>query len=325
MKISNKDCINLYKSMYLIRRTEELIAENYKKQQMRCPVHLSVGQEAAATGVCSTLNKKDLIISTHRSHAHYLAKGGNLYKMISELHGKKDGSSAGLGGSMHLQDYTSGVIASVPIVGSTIPIGVGIAMANKKLNKNNIVVIFFGEGATEQGVFFESLNFAKLHNLSILFVCENNLFSVYTNLTKRQPSQRNILKIANSFGINSFSIDGNDVLKIYETSKKIRKEIINKCNPILMELKTYRWMEHCGPNYDDALNYRPKGELQKWIAKCPIKRLEKLVISKLLTNLQIKNLKEVINRNINKNFIKAEKAPFPSIKYINNLTYSKIY
>tara|TARA_B110000014_G_scaffold213554_1_gene166430 strand:+ start:141 stop:1124 length:984 start_codon:yes stop_codon:yes gene_type:complete len=323
MKIIKKDYIDLYKTMYLIRRTEEIIAENYSKQLMRCPVHLSIGQEAPATGVCKALTKKDMIISTHRSHAHYLAKGGDLYKMLSELHGKKDGSASGLGGSMHLQDYESGIVASVPIVGSTIPIGVGIAMANKKLNKKSIVTIFFGEGATEQGVFFESLNFAKLHNLPILFVCENNLYSVYTHLLKRQPKQRNVVKIAESLGIPASSHDGNDVLKVYEISKKIRKEIYNKSKPILIEFNTYRWLEHCGPNYDDYLSYRPKGELSNWQKKCPIKKIEKEIIYRKHSFKEVDKIKSVINKTIMKNFIKAEKADFPNLKSMNDLTFSK--
>ena len=161
----------IYKSILEIRTVEELIAENYNKQKMRCPVHLSIGQESVPVAVCNNLKKYDEVVTAHRSHAHYLAKGGSIKSMISELHGKENGCAKGLGGSMHLMDLKANVTAAVPIVGSTLPIGVGKAWANKLKKNSNLVVIFFGDGATEEGVFLESLDFAALHKLNILFVC----------------------------------------------------------------------------------------------------------------------------------------------------------
>ena len=185
----------LYYEMIRIRRIEECISQKYKEQEMRCPIHLSIGQEAIPVGICQNLTKKDKIVTAHRSHAHYLAKGGDLKSMISELHGRETGCAEGKGGSMHLIDLKAGVMAAVPIVGSTIPIGVGISWGIKLKKQNNILVIFFGDGATEEGVFQESLDFASLHNLPVLFVCENNDFSVYSHISKRQSSKRNILNI----------------------------------------------------------------------------------------------------------------------------------
>ena len=195
---------------------------------MRCPVHLSIGQEAPPVGICQNLSKKDKIVTAHRSHAHYLAKGGNLKSMISELYGKKSGCAEGKGGSMHLIDLKAGVEAAVPIVGSTIPIGVGISWSFKLNKKNEIVVIFFGDGATEEGAFQESLDFASLHSLPVLFVCENNEYSVYSHLKKRQASKRDILKIAKAIGIDGTRLNGNDVLNVYLKSKKIINNIRKK-------------------------------------------------------------------------------------------------
>ena len=190
MKIKKKNKIKLYYEMFRIRKIETTIAEKYKEWEMRCPVHLSIGQEAVAVGVCQNLKKKDEIVTAHRCHAHYLAKGGSLKSMISELYGKETGCAKGLGGSMHLIDLKAGVSAAVPIVGSTIPIGTGIAWANKIKKSGKIVAIFFGDGATEEGVFFESLDFAALHELPVLFVCENNEYSVYSHISKRQSKKK---------------------------------------------------------------------------------------------------------------------------------------
>ena len=306
--------------MVKIRKVEENIANLYGDQEMRCPIHLSIGQEAVAAGVCENLNKKDKIISTHRSHAHYLAKGGDLKKMLAEIYGKNTGCVKGLGGSMHLQDYEKGIISSVPIVGSTIPIGVGVSFATnlKNHNKKNITVIFFGEGATEEGVFHESINFASVHNLPILFICENNLYSVYTSMEPRQSNKRDIVKIGNSNGIKSKRCDGNNVLKVYSLVKRSINYIKKNSKPILLEFNTYRWLEHCGPNWDDELGYRKKNELKKWIKKCPIKNFEK----KYMNKTQINYFNKLIQIEINKAFTFAKNSKFPDVKILNKYIYS---
>ena len=320
----NKLYKNLYKKIYKIRQVENKISQVYKEQEIRCPVHLSIGQEAVAAGICESLTKNDEIISTHRSHAHYLAKGGNLKSMIAELYGKSNGCAKGLGGSMHLQDVSTGIFGSVPIVGSTIPIGVGISFYSKysEIKKNNITIIFFGEAATEEGVFHESINFASLHNLPILFVCENNLYSVYTSLKKRQSEKRNIRKIVESNGIKSFSMFGNDVLKVHSLAKHCIRTIRRNKKPIFLELKTYRWLEHCGPNWDDNLNYRPKGELKKWIKKCPLKKFKNKICSNPKKLNIIKKLEKDINNEINIAFSSAKNSKFPKKNILNKYIYS---
>ncbi len=314
--------LNLYKSIYKIRQTEKKIAEHYSEQEMRCPVHLSIGQEAVAAGVCETLKKKDKILSGHRCHAHYLAKGGNLKAMIAEIYGKKTGCVKGLGGSMHLQDQSVGFIMSIPIVGSSIPISAGVALkAKSKMSKEEFVtVVFFGEGATEEGIFHETVNFAAVNNLPILFVCENNLYSVYTPLKDRQPKDRNLVKIVKSHGIKAISADGNDVLKVYNLAKKSINQIRQNNKPIFLEFKTYRWLEHVGPFWDDHLGYRKKDELKYWIKKCPLKNIRKKII-RHVSKKKLNIVEKKIDNEIDKAFIFAKKSKFPSKKLLNKFKY----
>ena len=300
------------------------IVQNYNNLKMRCPVHLSIGQESAAVGICANLKKNDEIVTAHRSHAHYLAKGGSLKKMIAELHGKETGCAEGLGGSMHLIDLNQNITAAVPIVGSTIPIGVGKAWANKLNSANNIVVIFFGDGATEEGVFFESLDFAVLKNLKILFVCENNKYSVYSSLKKRQSKKRNLIKIAKAMGLNTQLFKDHDVLNIYKKTKKIIKTIKKKSVPYLIQINTWRYLEHCGPNYDDNLGYREKRDKIYWAKKDQIFKYENLLKKKGLIKTQdITDMKYKLQNEINRAFKFAEKSKFPSKKILKKYIYSK--
>lgn len=314
----------LYFSMLRIRMIEEYISLKYSEQQMRCPVHLSIGQEAVAVGVINNLKNSDKILSAHRAHAHYIAKNGNLKKMIAELYGKTNGCAGGKGGSMHLIDLNSGFFAAVPIVGSTIPIAVGLSWSHKLQNINNQVVVFFGDGATEEGVFFESIDFSVLKNIPILFICENNLYSVYTRINERQSKQRQLYKIAKSHGLYSFKCEGNDVLKVNDVTKKALNYIKKNRKPAFIEFSTYRWLEHCGPNWDDELNYRPKGELTKWIKKCPIKKLEKEIIKfnpkdkKILLEYESKIYKE-----IEYVFKSVKDSKFPTKKELYTNVYSR--
>ncbi|MDC3083011.1 thiamine pyrophosphate-dependent dehydrogenase E1 component subunit alpha [Pelagibacteraceae bacterium] len=319
--MNKKTKFNLLYSMIRMRMVEERISSEYSNQQMRCPVHLSVGQEAISSGICLNLKDKDQVFSAHRSHFHYLAKGGNLKQMISELFGKETGCAGGKGGSMHLIDIKAGLIAAVPIVGSTIPIGVGLAWANKLNRSNKVVVIFFGEGATEEGVFYESINFAALHNLPILFVCENNYYSVYSNIKNRQPTNRKISNVSKSMGVESYRMNGNKVEEIFTKTQKMIHSIRKKNKPILIELSTYRVLEHCGPNNDDHLNYRNKEELNTWLNNCPIEKYKKqLLKQKVLSKEELKKVYLKIDKEISQSFDFAKKSKFPNkdklFKYI---------
>lgn len=224
--------------MLRIRMIEEAISKRYPEQKMRTPVHLSIGQEAAAVGVCAALNSDDLVVSTHRSHAHYLAKGGDLNAFIAELHGKATGCSGGFGGSMHLTSLDCGFVCSTSIVGGTIPVGVGLAFAKKYKDEPGIVVIFHGDAAVEEGVWHESVNFAVLHKLPVLFVCENNGFSCYTPLKDRQP-RNDFRDLSFAHGLNYSWITGEPELIRNEAQRL-------KSMPSLLEIETKRWYEHCG-------------------------------------------------------------------------------
>ena len=311
--------------MLRIRSVEQTIAKKYSEWKMRCPVHLSIGQETAAVAICQNLSSKDKIFTAHRSHAHYLAKGGNLKSMIAELYGKETGCARGKGGSMHLIDFEAGILGAVPIVGSTIPIGTGVAWGEKLKKNKTVVVIFFGDGATEEGVFQESLDFASLHNLAILFVCENNDFSVYSHLRSRQYKNRSILKIADAIGIKGLRITKKaNVFEVYNKINLITKKIKKTNRPFLVLIDSFRHLEHCGPNNDDHLNYRSKKYIQLGLSNCPIKIYKRFLIkNKIISNLEIIKFKKLIDKEINFAFSFAEKSNYPSRKELLNNIYDK--
>lgn len=294
---------------------ELAISKRYhvEPKKMRCPIHLSVGQESVAVGVCKNLKKEDSIFTAHRSHAHYLAKGGNLKKMIAELHGRKTGCAGGVGGSMHLIDSKVNVLGAVPIVGSSIAIGVGKAWANKLDKKNNIVVIFLGDGATEEGIFFESLDFASLYDLKVIFVCENNYFSVYSHIKKRQSKFRNICKIAEATGIKSSHLKFHDHYSIYKNMKQIVQKVKTNSRPYFFQIDTYRSLEHCGPSNDDHLGYRNKKFTHFWNKNDVVEKAKKDLLKKgVISEKGLKLLEKTISLEIENAFRFALKSPFPS-------------
>ena len=320
--INKKLLHNLLFEMIRMRRIEKKIASEYtaNPQEMRCPVHLSVGQEAIAAGISKNLREFDQVFSSHRCHYHYLAKGGSLKKMISELYGKVTGTCKGRGGSMHLFDSKVNFVAAVPIVGSIIPIAVGTAW-NNKINKNNRkVVVYLGDGSTEEGVFQECLDFASLMNLNILFVIENNNYSVYSNINKRQSPKRSITKLAEASGISSNKMNGNDIINIYEKTKKI---LLNKKTPHLIEFSTFRMLEHCGPNNDDDLNYRNGKEIKYWMKKCPIINFQRYLLKEKLIKKSDLDIMEIkIDKEILEAFNFAKKSSFPKKSSIMNYIYA---
>ena len=267
----------LYRSMLNIRRVEERIQALYSQGDMRCPTHFSIGQEAVAAGVCRNLRKEDYVISAHRSHAHYLGKGGNLRAMFAELYGKVDGCASGKGGSMHLIDLSVNFLGCVPIVGSTIPIGVGASFGAMLQDRDPLTAIFFGDAATETGVFHESVNFAALHRLPVLFVCENNLYSVNTPLDARQPGNRTIAELVRGHGIRTSQHDGQLVETVDAATADAVAHIRDQGSPALLEFITYRWLEHCGPLGDVHFGYRTQEEFDSWVARCPIRLYRKLI------------------------------------------------
>ena len=307
--MNNKIKFQIYKNLLKIRLIENKIAQEYPKQKMRCPVHLSIGQEAIAAPLDQLFEKKDIVVSGHRAHSHYLGKGGDIKKFINELYGKENGFSRGKAGSMHLYDKDNGFYGSSPIVANIIPVGVGIALSNKLKNNNKTVIIFFGDGATEEGVFYESLNFAAIHNLKIIFVCENNLYSVYSNLNFRQAKNRNISDIAKSLKVNSIRANGNNINSTIKAFVSAKSYFIKKKKPILIEFETYRFIEHCGPYDDDHLNYREKKEVNKWKKKDPLKILFKSLNKNQKNDLM--NYSNNLTKKIDELFLECKSSKFP--------------
>lgn len=297
----------LYHSMRRIRSVEEMIALKYDEGKMRCPTHLSIGQEAVPAALSICFNQNDFAVSTHRGHAHYLSKGGNLNSMIAEIYGKATGCAKGKGGSMHLIDTDVNFMGTSAIVGNSIPVGVGLGLSIQLKNTKQISCVFLGEGATEEGVFYESINFAALKNLPVLFVCENNLYSVYSSLSVRQPKNRNIVNLVKSMGLSASTCDGNNSVDCYNLLRKKIKLIRAGKGPQFIEFLTYRWVEHCGPNYDNNIGYREEKEFLDWKKRDPILQMENLINDKII----IDEIKKEIDKEVSQAFKFADESPFP--------------
>lgn len=311
MTLKTKQLLECHRQMLQIRLVEEKIAALHPEQEMRCPIHLSVGQEAVPVGVCSALKKDDYAVGNHRSHGYYLARGGSLKAMMAELYGKADGCAGGKGGSMHLIDLSVNFLGAAPIVSGTIPIAVGVAMGSVMKGEKQVSVAFFGDAATEEGVFYESINFALLKKLPVVFVCENNFYSTHSPLSVRQPKGREIFEMAKGLGIFSFHGDGNNVEEVYELANKAIERTRKGLGPSFLEFKTYRWFEHCGPNYDHELGYRTKKELIKWKQKCPIVSLEKRLTEQNISTKVLEKIREGVNVEIEEAVIFAKQSSFP--------------
>lgn len=310
--LSNKTKLSLFRRMLKIREFEEKIVEVYPEQQMRCPVHLSIGQEATSAGMCEALSPKDIIFGNHRSHGHYVGKGGNLRKMMAEMHGKATGCCNGVGGSMHLVDLEAGIVATTPIVGGTIPVAVGAALANQMKASDIVTTLFLGDGALEEGVFHESLSFAILKKLPVIFFCENNFYSVYTPLDTRQP-KRGLSQMVGGHGIPTKLIDGNDVMEVYRTAKLAYDYVKAGNGPYFIEATTYRWREHCGPNFDNHIGYRTEEEFLVWKDKCPVARMKHHLISKgIATEQELETMREELCAEIDDAINFAKSSPFPT-------------
>ncbi|MDD1620216.1 MAG: thiamine pyrophosphate-dependent dehydrogenase E1 component subunit alpha [Methylococcaceae bacterium] len=366
------DLKQLYYQMLRIRRIEEAIAARYAEQQMRCPTHLCIGEEAIAVGVCAHLTTNDKVFSNHRGHGHYLAKGGNLPRLLAELYGFAEGCCGGRGGSMHLTDLAAGFIASTPIVAGTVPLAAGYAWAEQMKKSGaaqgcasvargrmpeataaqgcasvaggtaprmeevgrsrkpeprmpeaaNVVVIFFGDGCFEEGVMHETLNFATLKKLPLLFVCENNQYSVMTPLVERQPN-RDIYKIAAAHGLQAMNGDGNRVDQVYALAQAAIANARAGLGPQFLELYTHRWPEHCGPNEDDKLGYRRPGELAAWKLRCPLLQARQgLLDSGLSHEAELADMETALVEELEQAFQWAQQGSRPSIDSMGRHLYA---
>lgn len=305
------DVKSLYAAMLRLRIIEEYIAQIYHLQEMRCPTHLYTGQEAVAVGVCANLRPNDVVFTTHRSHGWYLSKGGDLNRMMAELFGRAAGCSGGWGGSMHLIDVHAGVMGSSAVVGGSLPHAVGSALAFKMQKIDRIAVAGFGDGTAEEGVFHESLNFAALKRLPAVFVCENNLYATQSHIHDRQ-SHGDIYRRAEGYGLPGILVDGNDVMAVYEVACEAVRRARAGEGPTLLECRTYRWREHVGPNYDYDLGYRTKQELDEWMARCPIRKLE---CEEVAASGEVEELRVRYTQEIEKAIEFARQAPYPTMDF----------
>ena len=315
--------ISLFYEMLRIRRIEEAIDLRYKEQRMRCPIHLSIGQEAVAVGVCFHLKKEDAVFSNHRSHAHYLAKGGSLSKMIAELHGKQTGCTKGRGGSMHLLDLDVGFQGASPLAAGSLPLAAGFAFANGMKNLPSVCCAFFGERATEEGLFSETLHFAALKELSMLFVCENNFQTVCSSTHEKQEKKRELpLKIAKAHAIFTLSCLENRIEPIYEMTQKALEYIQENKKPAFIEFKTYRLCESIiSPRSGVGLCLDKKRA--DWEKYCPVLlSREHLFREGSLSLEQLEGMEEKIASEIEESFAFARDSPFPIFDLDNEKAYA---
>lgn len=259
-------------SMVRIRAAEELIGDLVASGEAVCPCHLAIGQEAIPVAVASVLQEGDAIFGAHRSHGHYLALGGDVMRLLAEVLGRASGCSGGFGGSMHLRDRAIGLMGTVPIVGATIPIGLGAALAMKRDASSNVAVAYFGDGATEEGVFHESLNFAAITGAPVVFVCEQNFFSSHLHINERQPFQ-SVARYGEAHGVDALVVDGNDVLGMVESIGRAVEDVRKKSRPTFIEAVTYRWRGHVGHREDMDVGVARSTDLVKWKLRDPILRL----------------------------------------------------
>jgi TPP-dependent pyruvate/acetoin dehydrogenase alpha subunit len=296
----------LYRSLYRIRRVEEEIARVYPSDKIMSPVHLSIGQEAISVAVCEALQPDDVVFGAYRGHALYLAKGGNLPGMIAELYGKASGVAKGKAGSMHLIDTTAGVMGASAVVATSIPQAVGYALALKMQHKPQVVAVFFGDGAVEEGVFHESLNFAALKRLPILFVCENNGYAIHSRRSDRQAGA--ILGHARAHGLAADRFPQMDIYELYARTCCVVEELrTGRSGPVFFECCCYRWMEHVGPGQDFIAGYRSAAEAEVWQRNDQVP-----VVGARLPPSERKQIEQEVEEEIHAAFKFAEHSPFPS-------------
>lgn len=295
-----------YRSLFRIRRVEERIIEVYPTDKIQSPVHISIGQEAVSVGVCEALEPRDAVFGTYRSHAYYLAKGGDLRGMIAELYGRATGVAKGKAGSMHLIDVARGVMGASAVVATTIPQAVGFAYAARLRRPETVVASFFGDGAVEEGAFHESVSFAALKKLPILFICENNKYAILSSQGARQVLD-NIPDRVRAYGMEADRVEANDLFEIYaRCTQAVRRMRRGEAGPYFLECRTYRWRDHVGPGEDFHLGYRTRAEAEPWVAGDQLVRVGKMLDPPLKERIE-----REVEQEIGEAFRFAEESPFP--------------
>jgi TPP-dependent pyruvate/acetoin dehydrogenase alpha subunit len=322
LQLSKERLKELFSMLTDIRRVELKIEDLYPQDEMKTPVHLSLGQEAAAVGVCAHLRREDFIFSNHRSHAHYLAKGGDLKAMIAELYCKETGCAKGRGGSMHLIDTSVGHYGSSAIVGGSIPHAVGAAFAAVLQKKDLVAVSYFGDAASEQGVFFESMAWASFKKLPVVFVCENNFYSVCSHLTARQTNM-DVVKRPRAFDIPAKQIDGMNVLEVYHAAQEAIDHARSGKGPYFIECRLQRWCGHAGPGDPIKASYRRKEELVEGFLRDPLMDFrEFLIIKNLVSEDTLKEIEKQCDVKVEEAFKYAQESPLPDVAELEKYLYS---
>ena len=307
--LTKNKLVEMYKMMVKIRLFEEKVFELYAQNLVPGTIHLYTGQEAVAVGVCSALRKDDYITSTHRGHGHCIAKGAEIKRVMAEILGKKTGYCKGKGGSMHIADFNIGMLGATAVVGAGTPIAAGAALSIKLRKTGQVVACFFGDGASNQGTFHEGINMAAIWQLPVIFVCENNLYAMGTRQSITMKIE-NIADRATAYGIPGVVVDGNDVLAVYEAALSAVERARRDEGPTLIECKTYR---HRGHSRVDPAKYRPKEEVEAWLAKDPIKQLrERLLQSTILTEVEIQRIDEEVSTEIEEAVKYSMESPYPA-------------
>ena len=305
----------LHRELLKLRITEETLAARYREQEMRTPAHFGTGQEAVAVGVCAAIQADDVVFSHHRGHNHYLARGGSIYALAAELYGRADGCSGGRGGSVHLTAPNKGFIATSAILGETVSAAVGAALAFHLDKADRAAVTFFGEGTFDEGIIYESLNYAAIKKLPVLFVCENNLYATESPLSVRQASGTDLCERVRAFKIEAARVDGNDVAAVYRAAQAARARPRDGQGPSFLECMTYRWREHVGPMFDHELerDYRTRAELEAWMERCPVKRSgERLIQLGFASAAALEAMAASIQSEVDEAVARARNAPWPA-------------
>ncbi|MGQ0639638.1 MAG: thiamine pyrophosphate-dependent dehydrogenase E1 component subunit alpha [Gemmatimonadaceae bacterium] len=313
-----------FERMLLIRRAEEAISELVTSGEARCPCHLAIGQEACAVGIAAAFDRArgDRAFGAHRSHGHYLALGGDLDALMAEVLGRASGCSRGMGGSMHLVAPEHGLLGTVPIVSATIPMAVGAALASRLEGSTALAVAFFGDGATEEGVFHEAMNMASLWALPVVFVCENNLFSSHLHIRFRQPDN-SVARYADAHVVTSEVLDGNDVCAVVAAARRAAERARDGDGPTMLELVTYRWRGHVGPSEDIDVGVRRSEDLPAWKKRDPIQRLrDAMVVAGMMTETEADGADQQVTHRVREAVERARTAPYPESDTVDRYLFA---
>ena len=309
MTLEKGKMIEVYRKMLEIRRFEEKVYDLYGENLVPGTIHLYAGQEAVAAGVCANLRSDDYITSTHRGHGHCIAKGAQLKRVMAEILGKKTGYCSGKGGSMHIADFSIGMLGATAVVGAGLPIAAGAGLSIRLRKTDQVVACFFGEGASNQGTFHEGINMAAIWKLPVLFVCENNLYAMGTRQSIVMAIE-NVADRATAYGIPGVVVDGNDVMAVYEAAREAVERARSGKGPTLMECKTYR---HKGHSRFDPAAYRPKEEVEEWLKREPITRFRaRLLEMKTLTEEEADKIEQEVVVAIEEAVRFALESPYPA-------------